>query len=114
MNTRRLKTPEGQDPNEKGRQVFLTFAYRIIPLAFFLIAFAFLALPRQSLADRTETKDSITYSTDPEMDRVMEERAREEKEKEAKAWQMLQNMNIYKDMQKRPPRRPQPDNTPSQ
>jgi len=68
---------------------------------------------RQILADRTDTKDSVIYSTDPEMERAMEEQAREEKEKEEKAWKMLQNMNIYKDERKRSPRT-QPDNTPAQ
>lgn len=114
MNNKRLKTPERQNRDVKGGRVLSTFAFRLITFSFFLFSFAFLPFPRQILADRTETKDSIIYSTDPEMDRVMEERAREEKEKEAKAWQMLQNMNIYKDMQKRPPRRIQPDSTPSQ
>jgi hypothetical protein len=67
----------------------------------------------QLMADRTETKDRIIYGTDPEMERAMEEQQREEKEKEEKAWNMLQHMNIYKDNEKKP-RPAQPGNTPPQ
>ncbi|MFZ0931689.1 MAG: hypothetical protein WAN11_24030 [Syntrophobacteraceae bacterium] len=68
---------------------------------------------RLLLADRTDTKDSITYGTDPDMERAMEEQAREEKEKEDKAWNMLQHMQLYKDNGK-PSRPAQPNNTPPQ
>ena len=50
--------------------------------------------PRLLLADRIDTKDRIIYGTDPEMERTMEEQAREEKEKERQAWNMLQHMNL--------------------
>ncbi|MGO9018465.1 MAG: hypothetical protein ACLQVJ_08960 [Syntrophobacteraceae bacterium] len=43
----------------------------------------------------------------------MEEQAREEKEKEDKAWNMLQHMQLYKDNGK-PSRPAQPNNTLSQ
>ncbi len=66
--------------------------------------------PRQLMADRTDTKDRIIYGTDPEMDRAMDEQQREEKEKEEKAWQMLQHMNIYQDNGRRP-HSAKPDNT---
>jgi hypothetical protein len=69
--------------------------------------------PRQLMADRTETKDRIIYGTDPEMERAMEEQQREEKEKEEKAWNMLQHMNIYKD-NGRKPHSAQPGDTPPQ
>ena len=69
--------------------------------------------PRQLMADRTDTKDSIIYSTDPEMERAMEEQEREEKEKEEKSWKMLQHMHLYKDNGKRP-HSAQPDNAPPQ
>jgi hypothetical protein len=58
--------------------------------------------PRQLMADRTETKDRIIYGTDPEMERAMDQQIREEKEKEEKAWNMLQHMNIYQDSGKKP------------
>jgi hypothetical protein len=48
------------------------------------------------LADRAETKESITYGTNAEMERAMKEQATEEKKKEEKSWEMLQHMNIYK------------------
>jgi len=69
--------------------------------------------PRQLMADRADTKDRIIYSTDPEMERAMEEQEREEKEKEEKAWNMLQHMNLYKDSGKKP-HSTQPGNTPPQ
>lgn len=69
--------------------------------------------PRQLMADRTETKDRIIYGTDPEMERAMDEQQREEKEKEEKAWNMLQHMNIYKDNGKKT-RPTQPGDTPPQ
>jgi hypothetical protein len=47
------------------------------------------------IADRVDTQDRVIYTTDPEMERAMQEQERLEKEKEEKAWQMLQNMNIY-------------------
>jgi|SRR5208283_2855218 len=71
--------------------------------------------PRQLMADRTDTKDRIIYSTDPEMEQAMEEQAREEKEKEEKAWQMLQHMNLYKGSGKsRPSTQPDTQTTPPQ
>ncbi len=69
--------------------------------------------PRQLMADRTDTNDRIIYGTDPEMDRAMDEQQREEKEKEEKAWQMLQHMNIYQDNGRRP-HSARPDNAPPQ
>ncbi len=50
---------------------------------------------RLLIADRIDTQDGIIYSTDPDMDRAMEEQEKLEKEKEEKSWEMLQNMNIY-------------------
>ena len=47
-------------------------------------------------------KTDIIYGTDPGMERAMEEQAREEKEKEDKAWKMLQHMNLYNDSGKNP------------
>jgi hypothetical protein len=58
--------------------------------------------PRQLLADRTDTKDDIIYSTDPEMERAMDQQIKEEKDKEEKAWNMLQHMYLYKDVGKSP------------
>jgi hypothetical protein len=46
------------------------------------------------------------------MERAMDDQIREEKEKEDKAWKMLQNMNVYKDTGK-PPRSAPQDNVPS-
>jgi ADP-heptose:LPS heptosyltransferase len=78
--------------------------------------------PRQLLADRTDTKDEIIYGTDPEMERAMAKQAKEEKEKEEKAWIMLQNMNLRINSGKNPrstqqgssqPGSTQPDNAPS-
>lgn len=66
---------------------------------------------RLLLADRTDTKDSIIYGTDPDMERAMEEQAREEKEKEDKAWNMLQHMQLYNEDRK-PPRASRPTTTP--
>lgn len=67
--------------------------------------------PRQLLADRTDTKDDIIYSTDPGMERAMEEQARKEQEKEEKSWNMLQHMYLNKDIGKSP-KSTQPDNAP--
>ncbi len=47
------------------------------------------------LADRVETKDSITYSTDPRLDEKMRRENEEEKEKEYNSWKMLENMPLY-------------------
>jgi hypothetical protein len=66
---------------------------------------------RLLFADRTDTKDRIIYSTDPDMERAMEEQAREEKEKEDKSWNMLQHLYLYKDVGK-PARPAQPNNIP--
>jgi hypothetical protein len=68
---------------------------------------------RLLLADRTDTKEDIIYSTDPDMERAMEEQARKEKEKEDKSWKMLQHMYLYKDVEKHP-RPAQPDKIPPQ
>jgi len=59
------------------------------------------------LSDRTETPDRVIYGTDPDMERAMDDQIREEKEKEDKAWKMLQNMNIYQG-----PRKPRKDSHP--
>ncbi len=50
---------------------------------------------RTLLADRIETKDSITYTTDPGLDRAMKKEERQEEEKENNSWKMLQNMPLY-------------------
>ena len=114
MNDIRLETPREEGRNAKGEQVFFAFVFRLFIFAFFLFTFAFVCpLSFQALADRTETKDSVNYGTDPEMGRAMDEQVREEKEKEEKAWKMLQNMNIYKDTHRRPPRT-RTDSTPQQ
>ncbi|MDR3556721.1 MAG: hypothetical protein P4L55_18365 [Syntrophobacteraceae bacterium] len=55
------------------------------------------------LADRTETRDSITYTTDPNLERAMKKEDREEQEKENKSWKMLQNMPYYAPAHKRHP-----------
>ena len=68
---------------------------------------------RQFLVDRADTKDNIIYGTDPEMERAMEEQERHEKEKEEKAWKMLQNMNLYNGIGKSP-HSTQPNNAPPQ
>jgi hypothetical protein len=47
---------------------------------------------RNLLADRIETRDSITYTTDPKMEQHRKKDEREEKEKENNSWKMLQNM----------------------
>jgi hypothetical protein len=47
------------------------------------------------------------------MERAMEEQARKERDKEEKAWKMLQNMNIYQNIGKNP-HSTQPDKAPSQ
>lgn len=46
------------------------------------------------LADRIETGDSVTYTTDPKMERESREEDREEKQKEKNSWKMLQNMYL--------------------
>lgn len=50
---------------------------------------------RVLLADRIETKDSVTYTTDPGLDRAMQKEDEEEKQKEIESWKMLQNMRLY-------------------
>lgn len=55
------------------------------------------------LADRTETHDSVTYTTDPNLERAMKKEDREEQEKENKSWEMLQNMPYYAPAHKRHP-----------
>ncbi len=68
---------------------------------------------RLHLVDRVDTQDSITYGTDPDAERAMQDQAREEKEKEDKAWMMLQHMYIDQNTGKR--RQPaKQDNPPSQ
>ena len=69
--------------------------------------------PRLLMADRVDTQDSVNYGTDPEMDRAMEEQARHEKEKEEKAWKMLQHMYLLNEIGKSP-HSTQPDNAPPQ
>jgi hypothetical protein len=68
--------------------------------------------PRLLLSDRVETGERIIYGTDPEMERAMDEQIQEEKEKEEKAWKMLQQMNVSKEEKKRrrhdPPEKTQP------
>jgi hypothetical protein len=65
------------------------------------------------LANRTETHDSVTYTTDPNLERAMKKEDREEQEKENKSWEMLQNIPYYAPGRKpRPPA--QPHATPSQ
>ncbi len=51
---------------------------------------------RLLFAVRTDREDRVIYGTDPDMERAMEEQQKLEKEKEEKAWEMLQHMNIYK------------------
>lgn len=63
--------------------------------------------PPLLLADRIEEKDRIIYGTDPEMDRLADEEAREEQEKQAQSWKMLQQMNLYQSSGSQPPP-PQP------
>ncbi|MGC9195959.1 MAG: hypothetical protein ACP5IL_10960 [Syntrophobacteraceae bacterium] len=58
------------------------------------------------LADRVETNDSITYSTDPRMEEKMRRENEEEKEKEYNSWKMLQNMPFYYPLRKSAPPRP--------
>lgn len=70
--------------------------------------------PRLLMADRTDTKDSIILGTDPDMERAMDEQARQEKEKEKEAWKMLQNMGFYQNIGKRPRPPQQPDTAPQQ
>ncbi|MGC8491693.1 MAG: hypothetical protein ACP5SH_08140 [Syntrophobacteraceae bacterium] len=50
---------------------------------------------RVLLADRIETKDSVTYTTDPGLDRAMQKEDEEEKQKEIESWKMLQNLHLY-------------------
>lgn len=47
------------------------------------------------LADRIETDDSVTYTTDPDLEKAKKKEDREEKEKEANSWKMLQHMELY-------------------
>lgn len=54
------------------------------------------------LADRVETEDSVTYTTDPDLDRTMKKEDREEKAKEENSWKMLQNMHLYGPAGKQP------------
>ena len=62
------------------------------------------------LADRVEKEDSVLYGTDSDPAFSQEEQEREEKLKEEKAWQMLDNMNVYQgNGKKRPPPRPSGD-----
>jgi hypothetical protein len=71
--------------------------------------------PRLLFAVRADTEDRITYGTDPDMERAMEEQDKLEKEKEDKAWEMLQHMNIYQrgcTGTAKPPVSTQPDSSP--
>lgn len=68
--------------------------------------------PSLLLAVRTDTEDRIIYGTDPEMERAMDEQEKFEKEKENKAWEMLQHMNVYQGLgtgAAKPPGSTQPD-----
>ena len=65
--------------------------------------------PPLLLADRIEEKDRIIYGTDPEMDRLADEEAREEQEKQAQSWKMLQQMNLYQSPGSQPPPLPAPN-----
>ncbi len=58
---------------------------------------------RSLLADRIETKDSVTYTTDPGLDRAMQKEDEEEKQKEIESWNMLQNMRLYGPAGVKPP-----------
>ena len=58
---------------------------------------------RTLLADRTETDDSVTYTTDPKAERQTKKEEREEKGKERNSWKMLQHMYLYGPAGKRPP-----------
>jgi hypothetical protein len=64
------------------------------------------SLPRVMLADRVETHDSITYSTDPRMEDKMRRESEQEKEKEYNSWKMLENMPLYYPLPKRVSPRP--------
>ena len=54
------------------------------------------------IADRIETGDSVTYTTDPKMERESRKEDREEKEKEKNSWKMLQNMYLPAPRAKQP------------
>ncbi len=54
------------------------------------------------LADRIETDDSVTYTTDPKMEKESREEEREEKEKEKNSWKMLQHMYLPAPRAKQP------------
>ena len=47
------------------------------------------------LAERVETRDQIIYKTDSGAGKTFQELEREEKEKEDRSWQMLENIEIY-------------------
>ena len=59
---------------------------------------------RLQFADRTETEEQVTYGSGPQNEHAMDERIREEKEKEDKAWKMLQN----EERRRRPPKNAHP------
>ena len=58
------------------------------------------------LAEIADTEEHIIYRTDPDLEREAEEQAQEEKNKEDKAWRMLDNTYIFKGDGKGPHRRP--------
>jgi len=63
-------------------------------------------------ADRIETSDQIEYRTEPGNMKTPYELQREEKEKEERSWQMLDNMVIVPDGRRH--RRPLEETTPRQ
>lgn len=59
------------------------------------------AVPKQQLAERRDQKERIIYQTDPESERETEDRKMEEKQKEERAWRMLENTYIEEKWEKR-------------
>lgn len=57
---------------------------------------------RQLLAERAEKDGFVSYSTDSGRMKSREELRREEQEKEANSWQMLQNMELLIDRGRKP------------
>ncbi len=67
------------------------------------------AVPKQQFAERLDQKDRIIYQTDPELERESEDRKMEEKQKEERAWRMLENTYIEEKREKRRHPRRNPD-----
>lgn len=59
------------------------------------------AVPKQQFAERLDQKERIIYQTDPELERESEDRKLEEKQKEERAWRMLENTYIEEKWEKR-------------